>query len=358
MNLEYVLEDLLTGQIWQTLLPDFVLAFAFFTSLIYAVLSRRIGQQRPAVAVSAALGLALAAGLVWWEYVNDISILDLGPIAAGFAVIILAGVMYQAIKSVGGSWAGAGIALGASLLVGSLLGLDWPANPQIMQTFITVALVVGILAFLLRHHGHMKLPALAGPELPRIKHDMADIGQDRRASTWLDRRFDEMRHKARDLHERPRDAEDVLDQLKRMLPAEGWLTERLAQLRKKAHQASRGHVARIEEIQQQFAKLPTAAKKKASQELIARYAELKLDRRLERLDRAVAENERRIRQLTQEAQACTQSGDHKRLTEILAAASKLQHHNSRLFKLIDHTEKRLASLAQQAAKGASEVSRA
>ena len=85
---------------------------------------------------------------------------------------------------------------------------------------------------------------------------------------------------------------------------------------------------------------------------------MKLDQRLERLDRAVAENERRIRQLTQEAQACSQSGDHKRLTEILAAASRLQHHNSRLFKLIDHTEKHLAGLAQQAAETASEVSRA
>ena len=45
--------------IFNTVLPDFILAFTFFTAVIYAVLSRRFGQQRPAVAMSAALGMAL-----------------------------------------------------------------------------------------------------------------------------------------------------------------------------------------------------------------------------------------------------------------------------------------------------------
>jgi hypothetical protein len=76
MTLEHLLLDLLNCELWHTLLPDFVLAFAFFTSLIYAVLSRRFNQQRPAIAMSAALGLALSAGLVWWEYVNDLSTRD------------------------------------------------------------------------------------------------------------------------------------------------------------------------------------------------------------------------------------------------------------------------------------------
>ncbi|TFH43376.1 MAG: hypothetical protein E4H01_12140 [Lysobacterales bacterium] len=333
-----------------------MLAFAFFTSLFYAVLGRRFGQQRPAVAMSAALGLALSAGLVWWEYANDYSVRDLGALAAGFAVIVLAGVMYQAIKQVGGSWAGAGIALGASLMVGSLLGLNW--QPEIMQALITVALVVGILAFLLRHHGHMKLPAMAGAELPRIKHDMADVTQDRRASGWLDRRFKEMRHKAKNLDERPQDAADVLRQLKQMLPAEGWLTERLAQLRQKTHQVSRGQVARIEEIQKDSRKSPTAVKKKASEELIARYGELKLEHRLERLDSAAAENEHRIRDLNRRAQVATQQYDHRTLVQLLDEASKLQHHNSRLFKIIKQSEKRLALLARQVAKDHTGVDRA
>ncbi len=119
------------GEVFDTILPDFVLSFAFFTALVYAVLGRRFGQQRPAVAMSAALGMALSVGLVSWEYYHGYSIRSLGPIAAGFAIIVLAGVIYQSIKGVGGSWAGAGIALGASLLIGWTLGLDWPVDREI-----------------------------------------------------------------------------------------------------------------------------------------------------------------------------------------------------------------------------------
>ena len=118
MALTIPFDSIIHGNLFDTLLPDFVLGFAFFTSVIYAVLSRRFGQQRPAVVMSAALGLALAVGLVWWEYVNGFSIKHLGPIAAGFAVIILGGVLYQALRQAGGSLAGAGIARGGCLLVG------------------------------------------------------------------------------------------------------------------------------------------------------------------------------------------------------------------------------------------------
>jgi len=55
------------ADIFETLLPDFVLAFTFFTALIYAILGQRFGRERPA-AMSGVLGLALAIGLVWWEY--------------------------------------------------------------------------------------------------------------------------------------------------------------------------------------------------------------------------------------------------------------------------------------------------
>jgi cyanate permease len=90
------------GELLQTLLPDFVLAFAFFTALCYAVLAKRFGQQRPAVAMSAAIGLALAIGLVWWEQAHGWSIRNFGPIAVGVALIFLAMLLYQAVKQVGG----------------------------------------------------------------------------------------------------------------------------------------------------------------------------------------------------------------------------------------------------------------
>ena len=154
MPFPYSLNRLIHGDLFNTLLPDFVLGFVFFTSVIYAVLSRRFGQQRPAVAMSAALGMALTIGLVWWEYVNDFSIKNLGSIAAGFAVIVLGGVLYQAIRHVGGSWSGAAIAIGACLLVGWTLGFALPVDAEIVQTLTIVTLTGGMIAFLLHRHGH------------------------------------------------------------------------------------------------------------------------------------------------------------------------------------------------------------
>ena len=71
--------------------------------MTYAVLGKRFEKQRPAITMSAAIGFALSIGLVWWERANDLSIKDLGPIAVGFAVLLLAFVMYQSVRQVGGS---------------------------------------------------------------------------------------------------------------------------------------------------------------------------------------------------------------------------------------------------------------
>jgi hypothetical protein len=85
--------------------------------------------------------------------------------------------------------------------------------------------------------------------------------------------------------------------------------------------------------------------------LAARYNQMVgIDTRLERLDKAVAENEKHIRELTEQARQYTARYDHRKLVETLKAAEKLQHHNSRLFKLIDHTERKLGALARTIAK--------
>ncbi len=351
------------GELFDTVLPDFVLAFAFFTAICYAVLSRRFGEQRPAVAMSAALGMALAVGLVWWEYSKGVSIRNLGPIAAGFAVIVLAGVIYQSVRGIGGSWAGAGIAVGASLLVGWTLGLDWYADKGMIQSAITVALTVGILAFLLHRRGQAaRLPSGIGwSEAADVRHDMTDLYQDERVSRGLARSLKQMRREARQVRKDPEnhraEAADIILQLQRILPAEGYLTERMARLRERAHKVRQGEAARIAEIQEHMAQLPAEAKRKAAGELAARYKELNLDQRLERLDRAVAENELRIRNLTRKAQGYQNAGDYRSLAGVLDQASKLQRHNAHLFKLIDGAEARLMTAARQAVRLTPEVNK-
>ncbi len=340
----------------ETLLPDFVLAFGFFTALVYAVLGKRFEHQRSAVAASAALGLALSIGLVWWEQDSGLSIRDLGPFAVGFAVILLGGVMFQAIRQVGGSWAGAGIGLAASLLVAWILGARWPVAEQIVQTVITMALLIGTLAFLIHrgtvgvaiaHRGAKSWTAPRGAPLTRREAD--DLHEDHMISDLLGRRMRGLQQRTDRLREHPEEAGDALVQIQRMLPAEGWLTQRMAVLREKAVHVRQGHIARIEAIQKVMKSLSPEEKKKAAQELVTSYKEVKLDIRLERLDAAVAANEKKVRELTQRAADYERAHDYRRLHGVLGAAIKLEKHNAAIFTAIDRTEARLDALASKIA---------
>jgi hypothetical protein len=356
MRLEYWWQDWHLEELLESYLPDFVLAFAFFTSIVYAVLGKRFAQQRPAIAMSATIGLALSFGLVWWEQANGFSIKDLGPIAVGFAILLLAFVMYQCIRHVGGSWAGAGITIGASIIIAQLLGMPVPVDAQIIQTVIVVALIFGLLALMShRHHLHPRV-RFKEPDLPDIKHTMADLYRERHLSKKLDQGLRTVRKKATTLHEHPEEVPGIATQIKRMLPAQGYLTERMAELRKKAHQIRNGHIARLEETRQAFAKLPTSAKKKASGELAAAYNQMVgIDTRLERLNKAVAENEKRIRELTAKAREYTAKYDHRGLVEALKEAEKLQHHNSKLIKTITRTENKLSAIAKRIANEVKQI---
>ena len=360
MSLENFLRyDYLT-ELFESALPDFILAFAFFTAVVYAVLGKRFEHQRSAITMSVCLGFALSIGLVWWEQANQLSIKNLGPIAVGFALLVLAFIMYQSIRQVGGSWAGAGITLGLSLLIAMILGFKPPVDGQIINSVMVVALLIGLISFLIRQQGHASplrfADRYARPKLADTRRDMAALYRDRHLSKRIDKGMKHLRHDADLLHEHPEKAGDILVQLKRMLPAEGYITERMAQLRTKAYRIRNGHIARLEETRQVFAKLPTSAKKQAAANLAARYNQLiGMDTRLERLDKAVAETERRIKDLTQKAQQYTTQYDYPKLLECLKGAEKLQQHNSKLFKIIERTEVKLAVITQQAIKEVKQI---
>lgn len=346
------------GNLFDSILPDFVLAFTFFTAICYAVLGKRFEHQRSAVAASAALGFALAMGLVWWEQGSGLSIRNLGHVAVGFAVVILGSVMYQAVRQTGGNWAGAGIALGVSLMIAWVLGMQWPVPEAIVQTVMLIALILGILAFFSHQKGQGWVSARPVAEKASVRHDMSDLYEDRRTSKALEDRFRQVRKQADQGLKRPEQVQEIARQIQRMLPAEGYLTERLARLREKMHAMREGHGARIEQLQAEMESLPPEARKRAESELVASYKELTLDKRLERLDAAVAFNERQIRDLTRQAQEYAAAHDHKHLSQVLERARALQKHNSHLFKIIDRTEGHLEAAARKVAKNAKEVNRA
>ena len=359
MRLDTLWGNLDLYDLCETLLPDFVLAFTVFTSLCYAVLGKHFGRQRPAVGMAAAIGLALSIGLVWWERANDLSVRDLGPVAVGFAVILLALVMYQSLHQVGGSWAGAALAFGASILVAKLLGLSVPIAPQVVQAVTMTALIVGILALVsyTRSHAPSRQYRPMPIPLPEVRHDMNDLYRGRQLSHRLAKGLKRLRRRAATtLPDRPAETPEVLLQLRRMLPAEGYLTEKMAQLRAKAHRIRHGHVARLEETRNVFAKLPGSVKKKAAAALAAGYQQIiGVDTRLERLDRVAAENERRIIELTQRAEQYAARYDYRQMADCSKAAEKLQHHNSRLLKLIERTEGKLSAVAEKVAKETKEA---
>ncbi|MHC4228875.1 MAG: hypothetical protein ACYSW0_15725 [Planctomycetota bacterium] len=267
---------------------------------------------------------------MWWEQANDFSIKDLGPIAVGFAILFLAFVMYQCIRQVGGSWAWAGITIGASILIAGLLGFKVPIDAQIIQAVTVVALIIGLMALFAHRRPLHRHSRPTKPVLPDIKHSMADLYRERHLSKKLDHGLRTLRKKATTLDEQ--------------------------RLRAKAHQIRNGHIARLEETRQAFAKLPASAKKKASAELAAAYNQMiGIDTRLERLNKAVAENEKRIRELTEKAREYTAKYDHRRLVETLKAAEKLQHHNSKLIKTIEHTENKLSAIAKKTVKEVKQI---
>jgi len=269
-------------------------------------------------------------------------------------------VMYRVLREIGGRFAGIALTLGASILTGWILGLEVPINQEVISTVTTVALIVGILALVAHrkppnfHRLREPFPNL-GRTVPTARNDLRDLYRSRQLGRWLQDNLHRVRHEADFLEGHPELEVSILTQLKRMLPAEGYLTERLSALRERAHYMRMGEIARIEEIRECLTKLPAAERRRLGEELAARFKELKLDIRLERLDRACAEAERRIRQLTLAAAEGLQRHDYRKVSDLLEGAEKLQAHNTRLFKIIDRTEKKLIAIARHAVQQTPEV---
>ena len=354
MNPANPFSRLAIDRMFDMLLPDLLIALVFFTALIYTVLSKHFGRQRTAVAMSAAMGLALATGLVWWENQRGWSVRQLGPVAVTLLIVMLAGVVYRAVGRIGGFWAGAGIALGLSMLIARILGLDWTISPGVLQSVAAAALIVGFVALVV--HVHFRLhpvPAVAyfgNTEMADLRHGLQDVRKNRQVARSVWDGIRRLRKDSELLGNHPADARDTAAQIRRMLPAEGWLTERMTRLRAKADRVRKGHVRRIDELRHVMRRLPAEARRQAARELTDRYRQLRLDGKLARLEKDVGNNERTLTLLTSQAEAALARCDYRRLTKLLESAERLQGKNTRVFGTIDHIEQRLAKIARRVAQ--------
>ena len=337
--------------LFESLMLDFILALTFFTSVCYAVLGKRFNHQRAAIGMSASIGAALSVGLIWWENRNGLSIRNLGPVALVLAMILIAIIIYKAIKQAAGSFSGGGLAVGLFILFIMLAGLDLPVDSEVVNSLMVTALVVGFIALLLHHKtGGHNYPFLHSvqPRLSEIKDERAGMHRNRSISNQISKGFRKLRKDTDLIKERPQNINNTVAQIKRLLPAEGWLTQRMAALRKKAHQIRNGHVARLDETKDLTRKLPLPLKKKLSKDIVNRYNKIiDVDKRIERLDAMAVHNEKKIRELTQQAEQFALNYDYKGLTEIIERAKKLQDHNTKLFKTIDRMEQKLSAIAQK-----------
>ena len=385
MDLEQALRRLPIGPLFDSLLIDFILAFTFFTALTYAVFGRRFPRPRPAVAMSAAVGLSLAVGLVWWLHQRGLSARNLGPVAVGFFIIVLAMVLFQALRQIGGTWSGAALALGGSLFVAALLDATFLIDGGTVQAFALLTLIVGVVLFFLHPR---KSPETWPPETaPRntpnaggapkgnsrgptidlsgvlrrredVRRDLSDVHTDRLVGQRLQDGLHHTKTQTDDLLTHPEHTSTVLTQVRTLLPAEGWLTERLARLRAHAHHVREGHLAELEQTKALCRRLPKEVRRVLAAQTVAGYGKIVgIETRIDRLDAAAAEVERQVRRLTTAAEAALGQHQPEQAERMLAEAEKTQGHATRLLRRIEHTEQKLMRVVDRIAKKMKEAAR-
>lgn len=373
----------------QNYLVDFFLAFTFFLAISFAVLSRRFNHARAVAAMSASLGAALALGLVAWEVRSGWRVQDLGPIAAGFAMIVLAIVIHQAIRKLGGDWAGGAVALGAVMLIGLVLDIPWLASHGTVSAIATLAILVGTGMWILHHTPSPGSSApgsgarLAGAavglpwsqrggkqalnEARATQQQVYDVDNVQRVERQLKRSLDQLEQATRspspgsagpgstpalggptlDTNDR---IETIRHQLAELIPVEGQVTRRLADLRARAVLAEKGHLARLRKLTGQIPKMTPDQARIGAMQVRAAYKEAGFYRRIERLDAAAVEVERRVLQLTAQAEALARTGQVNHLHRLVDGAQQLQRQAVKLITLIERDETKLLALVMREVK--------
>jgi len=331
-------------------LPDFLIAFTFFTSLCLATLHKRFNHHSAETGLAVSLGLALATGLVWWEYEHSLSIRNLGSIGILLAFVVAVIIVYHVLEHLGSKSASWIIAIALILIFLSLytpLDLDL----SVLYTLIFACILLGFVVHAIKVSPRETYRPVIGlsrapPEIIEADLDLKRLHRDRNLNFNLDKHLRTLKNTTEMLERDPNEASEVYSQISALLPVEGYLTRRMAKLRKMAHHVRKGHIARLKETKSLVSRLSSKSLARASAKLIHGYQnELDMDKRLERLDAAVAANERRILELLRKAREYSQVHRFQDIPDLIKHAERLQYHNAKLFETIERTERKLSNLA-------------
>ena len=341
------------GLLLESWLIELALGFTFFSALAYSVLIHRFDHPRSVAAMAGSIGLALGSGLAAGARVGGWSVTDLGPAAAGIAMLVIVVVVYQAFMRFAGHVVAALAALLTALLILAMIGPFVPVARNLAATLMLLGMIAGLGWMVFRFGGNhrLKTPPLSPA---RVEADLAEVRDLRQHMQSMGRQIDELKSNSLWLEREPVLAEQVKRRLEQMLPEQGQLTRRLSHLRQMMHRARRGEVMQVKALEKAFKQLPADARAAAAKRLRRQCNEASLVRRLDRLDRAVAEAERRLKEVTTGIERALDERRFRDVSPLMDGAQKLQHQMQNLIVRIERTEHQLLQIVRQGASSRGE----
>ena len=345
----------LTQTVFESRLFEFLIIFTFFISLMFAIFKRRFGDHRLTGALSASISFALSIGLTQWMNRHGYSMTDLGPVAVIVVAAFAAAVIYSLIKTSGH---GVIAILTIIILIAATLPRTyWFFDYQTVFDLVLAGWLLILIWMLMKNsRPHRSVPSVRKRDYPDMDDADDQIKQmynDRRLSKQISGQLRKLRKPSQLLGDTNSQSTNLILQLQRILPQQGFLAGRMAGLRKKAHLMRNGHIAKIKDIKNLYRQLGPLQKQKVSRQMIEYYQnQTDLDRRLERLEGFIADIEKQSRQLIVRAEICVKNKEFKQYDHIIKKAAKLQDRVTHIIKVIIRTEKKLIDAAHKIVRDA------
>lgn len=342
---------------YSSTLFEFLILFTFFLSLMFSIFQKRFENRRSLAGISISTSLALSIGLLTWLNRQGYSMQNLGLIAIMIIIAFIGTIIYKLIKNSGHS----GIAILTIILLvmpvisRSYLQIDYQMIFDLIL-FGWLIVIIWLLTKNVASYGTVHLPS--NPNTGKIDYDTEETDDQikrlyryRGLSKKITENLRKLKKPSELLGDKNKQSTDLLIQLHRILPEQGFMTERMAELRKTAYQVRNGHIARMNETKKLCHQIPAWQARKISRLMIEHYRkQTNLEKRLERLESLVTATEKQNRQLIAYAKKCVRTQNYKEFDQVIHKAKKLQSHVTHIINAIIRTEKKLSAIAHKIAK--------